>query len=134
MQYPDIVLTINKCDRKLPACSQCVAAKSECTGFSVTSSSTDVPRSVVRHLEYEIARLEKDLAQKGHLDALNGADILLQMPSSASHEEISNFNESRSDAATTVSIHDECGFIFVVFSAASFHTTFVILSLIWETS
>ncbi|KAF2000360.1 hypothetical protein P154DRAFT_200874 [Amniculicola lignicola CBS 123094] len=83
-----------KCDRKLPSCSQCCAAKAECTGFSLSESSSEVPRSVVRHLEYEIARLETELAQAGHLDAINGADILLRMPASKTPQVISNFNGS----------------------------------------
>ncbi|KAF2661503.1 hypothetical protein K491DRAFT_415721 [Lophiostoma macrostomum CBS 122681] len=97
----------SKCDRKLPACSQCVASKTECTGFSVTPVSADVPRSVVRHLEYEIARLETELAHSGHLDAFNGADILLQMPTRVSRDEVEEFNQPRPLTSRTMSIHEE---------------------------
>lgn len=74
----------------MPSCSQCLLAKTTCTGFSVNTTFAEVPRSIVRHLEYEIAQLEKELAEIGHLDSLHGADILLglQVPSSDSHEPI----------------------------------------------
>ncbi|KAF2497398.1 hypothetical protein BU16DRAFT_456433 [Lophium mytilinum] len=77
-----------KCDRKLPACTPCLRAKTTCTGFSVTVSSTEVPRSIVRHLEHEIARLETELAQGGHLDALNASDILLQFNQDSSGHQL----------------------------------------------
>ncbi|KAF2105969.1 fungal-specific transcription factor domain-containing protein [Lophiotrema nucula] len=114
-----------KCDRRLPSCSQCTAAKTECTGFSVTASSAEVPRSVVRHLEYEIARLETELAQAGHLDALNGADILLQLPSGeANEDEIPDFNELRPQTIGTSSIHGEreCPSIIHELAASSGHS------------
>jgi hypothetical protein len=102
------MLTSSQCDRNLPACSQCIVAKTECTGFSVTSSRTAVPRSVVRHLEHEIARLETELAQAGHLDALNGADILSQMPIDCIQHEVLDFNEQRPRTAETTNGQEEC--------------------------
>jgi hypothetical protein len=58
----------------------------------VTASSADVPRSIVRHLEHEIARLETELAQGGHLDALNASDILLQFNQDSSGNQINGSN------------------------------------------
>jgi hypothetical protein len=70
-----------KCDRKLP-CSQCIAAKVECTGFS-NAASSDLPRSIVIYLEDEIARLEGDLGAAGHLDDIQASEVLLQIPTSS---------------------------------------------------
>ncbi|KAF2714071.1 hypothetical protein K504DRAFT_530934 [Pleomassaria siparia CBS 279.74] len=97
-----------KCDRRIPSCSQCVTSKTECTGFSVSASTRNVPRSVVRHLEYEIARLETELAQAGHLDAINGADILLQMPAGTTRKEVPDFNEQCPPSVVTSNIQGEC--------------------------
>lgn len=47
-----------------------------------SKASTDVPRSIVLHLESEIARLETELMQDGRLELVNASDILLQMPAS----------------------------------------------------
>jgi hypothetical protein len=68
-----------KCDRAIP-CGQCVAAKSECTGFSSKDQDPNIPRSIVQHLEAEIAKVEGELARNGHLDELNASDILAGMP------------------------------------------------------
>ncbi|KAK7413255.1 hypothetical protein QQX98_007843 [Neonectria punicea] len=65
---------------QLPSCSQCVASKTNCTGIAA-STSADVPRSIVQHLESEIARLETDLVQDGQLEVVQASDILVQMPS-----------------------------------------------------
>ncbi|KAI1440175.1 fungal-specific transcription factor domain-containing protein [Annulohypoxylon stygium] len=72
-----------KCDRQLPSCSQCVAAKANCTGISANATAKDVPRSIVQHLESEIAWLETQLTQDGRLDMdiVHASDILLKMPS-----------------------------------------------------
>ncbi|KAI1453756.1 fungal-specific transcription factor domain-containing protein [Annulohypoxylon moriforme] len=72
-----------KCGRQLPSCSQCVAAKANCTGISANATATDVPRSIVQHLESEIAWLETQLTQDGRLDMdiVHASDILLKMPS-----------------------------------------------------
>jgi hypothetical protein len=64
-------------NRQMPSCSQCLGAKTTCTGFSVNASSVEIPRSIVRHLEFEVAQLETELAKGGHLDTFHGADILL---------------------------------------------------------
>ncbi|KUI62410.1 Transcriptional activator protein acu-15 [Cytospora mali] len=68
-----------RCDRQLPSCSQCLSAKANCTGISANAES-DVPRSIVQHLESEIARLETELLQDGQLEVVHASDILLQMP------------------------------------------------------
>lgn len=102
------LLTDPKCDRRLPSCTQCTTARTACTGFSVTASTADIPRSVVRHLEYEIARLETELAQGGHLDALNGADILLQMPIAFTRHEVPDFNEQPSQTTVTIAVQEGC--------------------------
>lgn len=60
----------------------------------------------MRHLEYEIARLETELAQGGHLDALNGADILLQMPIAFTRHEVPDFNEQPEQAAVTIAVQE----------------------------
>jgi len=68
-----------KCDRAIP-CSQCVTAKAECTGYSSKEQDASIPRSIVQHLEAEIAKIEGDLARNGHLEELNASDILAGMP------------------------------------------------------
>jgi hypothetical protein len=68
-----------KCDRAIP-CGQCIAAKSECTGFSSKDQDPNIPRSIVQHLESEIAKVEGELARNGHLEELNASDILAGMP------------------------------------------------------
>ncbi|ETI21910.1 hypothetical protein G647_05980 [Cladophialophora carrionii CBS 160.54] len=68
-----------KCDRAIP-CGQCIAAKSECTGFSSKDQDPNIPRSIVQHLEAEIAKVEGELARNGHLEELNASDILAGMP------------------------------------------------------
>ena len=73
-------LTPWQCDRSLPSCSQCVAAKTACTGFSSQDKDLKLPRSIVQHLESEIAKVEGELASNGHLDELNASDILAGMP------------------------------------------------------
>lgn len=60
----------------------------------------------MRHLEYEIARLETELSQGGHLDVVNGADILLQMPTGLSHQQILDSNGQRPPTAGGVSLHE----------------------------
>lgn len=40
-----------------------------------------MPRSIVQHLESEIARLETELVQNGQLEMVQASDILVQMPS-----------------------------------------------------
>ncbi|VUC21025.1 unnamed protein product [Clonostachys rosea] len=67
-----------KCDRQLPACSRCIIAGTECIGVSAKAA-TEVPRSIVQHLESEIAKLEIELATTGSLDVLGGANTLMQM-------------------------------------------------------
>ncbi|KIW00314.1 uncharacterized protein PV09_08201 [Verruconis gallopava] len=67
-----------KCDRVMPSCSQCIASKTSCTGFDGTNDSKGIPRSIVRHLEYEIAKLETALGTSD-VDVVRGADILLQI-------------------------------------------------------
>jgi len=69
-----------KCDRAIP-CGQCVAAKSSCTGYSSKDQDPNIPRSIVQHLESEIAKVEGELARNGHLEELNASDILAGMPS-----------------------------------------------------
>ncbi|KAK5091561.1 hypothetical protein LTR05_001746 [Lithohypha guttulata] len=39
-----------------------------------------IPRSIVQHLESEIAKIEGELARNGHLEELNASDILAGMP------------------------------------------------------
>lgn len=68
-----------KCDRAIP-CGQCVSAKAECTGYSSKDQDPNVPRSLVQHLESEIAKIEGELARNGHLEELNASDILAGMP------------------------------------------------------
>lgn len=68
-----------KCDRAIP-CSQCVSAKAECTGYSSKDQDSNIPRSIVQHLESEIAKVEGELARNGHLEELNASDILAGMP------------------------------------------------------
>lgn len=55
---------------------QCINAKTTCAGFSGPDDTKGVPRSIVRHIEFEIAQLETALAH-GDPDALQGAGILL---------------------------------------------------------
>ncbi|OQU95407.1 Fungal specific transcription factor domain-containing protein isoform 3 [Cladophialophora immunda] len=54
----------SKCDRQLPSCSQCVAVGEECRGFN-SARGAAIPRSIVHHLENEIASLELKLAELG---------------------------------------------------------------------
>lgn len=68
-----------KCDRAIP-CGQCVTAKTSCTGYSSKDQDPNIPRSIVQHLEAEIAKVEAELAQNGHLDDLQASDILAGMP------------------------------------------------------
>ncbi|KAJ9657568.1 hypothetical protein H2198_004214 [Neophaeococcomyces mojaviensis] len=68
-----------KCDRAIP-CGQCVSAKAECTGYSSKDQDSNIPRSIVQHLEAEIAKIEGELARNGHLEELNASDILAGMP------------------------------------------------------
>lgn len=68
-----------KCDRAIP-CGQCLSAKAECTGFSSKDQDSSIPRSIVQHLEAEIAKVEGELARNGHLEELNASDILAGMP------------------------------------------------------
>lgn len=93
--WHDLYANSSQCDRQLPACSQCVAAKATCTGISAGDKSTDVPRSIVQHLELEIARLETELSQKHgqqggmDMDMVHASDILLRMPET-SHVHVSD--------------------------------------------
>lgn len=68
-----------KCDRAIP-CGQCIAAKTECTGYSSKDQDPTIPRSIVQHLESEIAKVEGELARNGNLEAMNASDILAGMP------------------------------------------------------
>jgi hypothetical protein len=68
-----------KCDRAIP-CGQCITAKSDCTGYSSKDHDPNIPRSIVQHLESEIAKVEGELARNGHLEELNASDILAGMP------------------------------------------------------
>ncbi|KAI1372069.1 fungal-specific transcription factor domain-containing protein [Hypoxylon crocopeplum] len=73
-----------KCDRQLPSCSQCISAKTSCTGIAAkANTATDVPRSIVQHLESEIARLETELLQDGQLEVVHASDILQGMLSTS---------------------------------------------------
>ena len=49
-------------------------------GLSTVATDTEVPRSIIRHLELQIAELESELARDGHLSTFNASDILFQMP------------------------------------------------------
>jgi hypothetical protein len=71
-----------KCDRAIP-CGQCVTAKTACTGYSSKDHDPNIPRSIVQHLESEIAKVEAELARNGHLEDLNASDILAGMPTNA---------------------------------------------------
>ncbi|KPI43888.1 Pyrimidine pathway regulatory protein 1 [Cyphellophora attinorum] len=68
-----------KCDRAIP-CGQCVTAKTACTGYSSKDQDPNIPRSIVQHLESELAKIEAELASNGHLEDLNASDILVGMP------------------------------------------------------
>ena len=68
-----------KCDRAIP-CGQCVTAKTACTGYSSKDQDPNIPRSIVQHLEAEIAKIEGELAENGHLEDLTASDILAGMP------------------------------------------------------
>ncbi|KAI9739057.1 MAG: hypothetical protein M1834_007269 [Cirrosporium novae-zelandiae] len=46
-----------KCDFKLPKCTPCKAANAHCVGFDPVTK-TEIPRSLVRHLEDRVAELE----------------------------------------------------------------------------
>lgn len=67
-----------KCDRGIP-CGQCTAAKADCTGYSSKDQDASIPRSIVQHLEAELAKVEGELARNGHLDELNASDTLAGM-------------------------------------------------------
>jgi Fungal specific transcription factor domain/Fungal Zn(2)-Cys(6) binuclear cluster domain len=69
-----------KCDRAIP-CGQCVTAKTSCTGYSSKDQDPNIPRSIVQHLESEIAKIEGELSRNGHLEDLTASDILAGMPS-----------------------------------------------------
>ena len=69
-----------KCDRAIP-CGQCVTAKTSCTGYSSKDQDPNIPRSIVQHLEAEIAKIEAELSQNGHLEDVTASDILAGMPS-----------------------------------------------------
>ncbi|EXJ81535.1 hypothetical protein A1O1_07599 [Capronia coronata CBS 617.96] len=51
-----------QCDRLVPRCSQCAAARVECKGFSSVDQNVDLPRSVTQFLESQIAALEIELS------------------------------------------------------------------------
>lgn len=57
-----------------------MTAKTACTGYSSKDQDPNIPRSIVQHLEAEIAKVEAELSSNGHLDALNASDILAGMP------------------------------------------------------
>lgn len=66
-----------KCDRRLPVCSRCEAAKAPCTGVSTIDSEVQVPRSLIQFLESQIAQWEIELqAQKdnGLVDGYDNSD------------------------------------------------------------
>ncbi|RFU32275.1 hypothetical protein B7463_g4064, partial [Scytalidium lignicola] len=67
------------CDRKLPECSQCLAAGSTCTGFN-SARAAHVPRSLIHYLEQEITRMERELGQVGHAQG-NENEILASLTS-----------------------------------------------------
>ena len=69
-----------KCDRAIP-CGQCITAKTECTGYSSKDQDPNIPRSIVQHLEAEIAKIEGELAHNGRLEDLTASDILAGMTS-----------------------------------------------------
>ncbi|CAK7199565.1 hypothetical protein SEUCBS139899_002246 [Sporothrix eucalyptigena] len=49
-----------RCDFHYPACGACVAASAECVGFD-SIHGVEKPRSIISHLEEEVARLEQQL-------------------------------------------------------------------------
>jgi len=57
-----------------------LSAKADCTGYSSKDQDANIPRSIVQHLEAEIAKIEGELARNGHLEELNASDILAGMP------------------------------------------------------
>jgi hypothetical protein len=57
-----------------------VTAKTECTGYSSKDQDPNIPRSIVQHLESEIAKIEAELSRNGHLDDVAASDILAGMP------------------------------------------------------
>ena len=69
-----------KCDRAIP-CGQCLTAKTSCTGYSSKDQDPNIPRSIVQHLESEIAKIEAELSQNGPIEDLTASDILAGMPS-----------------------------------------------------
>ncbi|RMD44401.1 hypothetical protein DV735_g647, partial [Chaetothyriales sp. CBS 134920] len=68
-----------KCDRATP-CGQCITAKTACTGYSSKDQDPNIPRSIVQHLESEIAKIEGELSRNGQLEDLTASDILVGMP------------------------------------------------------
>ena len=49
-------------------------------GFSSSDNDSRIPRSIVQHLEGEIAKVEGELALNGNLEELDASDILAGMP------------------------------------------------------
>ncbi|OAP59996.1 hypothetical protein AYL99_04998 [Fonsecaea erecta] len=81
----------SKCDRQLPSCSQCVAVGAECRGFN-SARGAAIPRSIVHHLENEIASLELKLAALGCDEA--------EIQGETDHKETPNLNLSVLATAT----------------------------------
>ncbi len=54
----------SQCDLQYPTCAACAAAGATCLGFDAIHG-TEKPRSAVRHLEEQVARLEMELAALG---------------------------------------------------------------------
>ncbi|KAJ8605945.1 hypothetical protein MRB53_041309 [Persea americana] len=54
----------NRCDQKLPKCSNCVKARVDCVGFDPVSK-REIPRSYVYYLETRVHSLESILTQHG---------------------------------------------------------------------
>lgn len=65
-----LTFCLHQCDRLLPDCSACQASGSECKGYDSVNA-VEVPRSVVQHLEQEIARLEIELRQSGESNIMD---------------------------------------------------------------
>ncbi|KIW79395.1 hypothetical protein Z517_06007 [Fonsecaea pedrosoi CBS 271.37] len=71
---PPMLMT---CDFQYPTCGACAAARVTCLGFDSIRGS-DKPRSVVRHLEAQVAQLEIDLAAIKTQAQPDGVDTITQ--------------------------------------------------------
>lgn len=63
-----VSLAAFQCDFHYPACGACVAASAVCVGFD-SIHGVEKPRSIISHLEDEVARLEQELKEKRAEDA-----------------------------------------------------------------